>query len=285
MDQQIEIIRSQSGGVLKGNPDAVHDMRVASRRFHVALCTFEPYLTPESATLLREDAQNIYKSLGRGREIDVMVSLLEGMRKEVDDPWRRSVDHAITTLCYYRNAEEGACIHAAERPLSDAFDTAHKVLYDMAPESNSCARKLARTTLEKQYKKVRKAFRAWRDVGEDENELHTVRIDLKKFRYAAEHFRTLYPKPMDTFIESVHQLQSKLGQWNDFRQLRDELTRIESDAPYREAQGFPLIIQAYDRHAAIALKEVLRSGTALFKQEERKIALKLLRNPGGKCCD
>lgn len=285
IDKQVKILRGQRKGVLAGKPDAVHDMRVASRRFRVALNIFEPYLTPESLTVLQEAAREIGQSLGRAREIDVMVSFLEGMRIEVDDPWRRSVDHAITTLCYYRNAEEGACVRAADIPHADAFKTAHGLLYDMPLDTDRCARSLGKKTLKKNYKKVRERFRDWRDEDEDDHELHQVRIDLKKFRYMAEHCAPLFRKGIGPFIESLHTMQDQLGSWNDYRQLRDELISMEADAPYREAQGFPLIIRAYDRHAALERRELIRTGSNLFKRDQRDKALKIFNNPCGKCCD
>jgi CHAD domain-containing protein len=62
-------------------------------------------------------------------------------------------------------------------------------------------------------------------------EMHSLRIECKKLRYAAEFFRPLF-RGMDDFIAQMKGLQDLLGLMNDvavMRQLLDSLLADESD--------------------------------------------------------
>jgi CHAD domain-containing protein len=62
-------------------------------------------------------------------------------------------------------------------------------------------------------------------------EMHRLRIECKKLRYAAEFFRPLFVG-MDTYIAQMRGLQDLLGLMNDvavMRQLLDELLANEAD--------------------------------------------------------
>jgi CHAD domain-containing protein len=52
------------------DPEAIHDLRVASRRFRAALRLFEPWMPPRSAALLNRSIRKLTRVLGALRNID-----------------------------------------------------------------------------------------------------------------------------------------------------------------------------------------------------------------------
>jgi CHAD domain-containing protein len=62
----------------------------------------------------------------------------------------------------------------------------------------------------------------------DEAELHELRIQAKKLRYACEFFRTLFPaKPAKAYIEALTEIQDRLGSLNDAAVVKHLLSEIE----------------------------------------------------------
>src|SRR5205807_6865528 len=69
-------------GVRAGDPDAVHDMRVATRRIRSTLRTFRKLLDADRTEPLRAELKWLAGLLGAVRDGDVMA---ERLTKEVDD--------------------------------------------------------------------------------------------------------------------------------------------------------------------------------------------------------
>jgi CHAD domain-containing protein len=71
---------SQEPGAIEGRIEAIHDMRVAIRRLRVALSNFAVCLTREDRRRLRESLERLGRTLGRVRDLDVMIGALEDLR-------------------------------------------------------------------------------------------------------------------------------------------------------------------------------------------------------------
>lgn len=76
--QRIEKMMSYYRAVRRGNdPDAVHDMRVASRRLRAALAIFAPAFDVPEYEQLQKEVRSVTSALSRARDLDVMVDNLE----------------------------------------------------------------------------------------------------------------------------------------------------------------------------------------------------------------
>src|SRR2546423_3425413 len=75
LSQQRDAIRSNDPGVRAGDPDAVHDMRVATRRSRSTLRTFRPLFDP-TVQRLRDELRWLGQALGQVRDGDVMAARL-----------------------------------------------------------------------------------------------------------------------------------------------------------------------------------------------------------------
>lgn len=65
-----ELLRLRREVLRTSDIEAIHDLRVASRRFRAALRLFEPWLPPKSAALLHRSIRKLTRVLGGLRNID-----------------------------------------------------------------------------------------------------------------------------------------------------------------------------------------------------------------------
>lgn len=207
-DAPIRIARDMEG---------VHQMRVALRRLRAAISVFAPILEPDAAEPIAEDLRELQQRFGPARDWDVFLD-------ETLAPMlvRLGQGHGL-----------GELQRAAERARDQAYDTAvevlgRAVLTDLVLRIEAwilrstppnaaglSALDFARQTLRKRWRKVVKAAGDG-PLSLSEPELHALRIEIKKLRYAGDFFRGLFPsRRIDPVLASAAALQDCLGGLND----------------------------------------------------------------------
>ena len=106
--EQVAQVQAQDLPVRLDAPDAVHKMRVATRRLRSALTTFKPLFDPDVARPLRDELKWLASELGAARDAEVM---------------RDRVHTAVANEAHDAALRSGA--EAAQTELSDAYRTAH----------------------------------------------------------------------------------------------------------------------------------------------------------------
>jgi CHAD domain-containing protein len=224
--------------VLAGeDPEGVHQMRVALRRLRALVTCFKPVFAEEPFRLLRDECRWLQKQLGPAREWDVFLeetlaplqdrlpgedSLAAlrretlGLREEAYEVARGAVRNPRYTDLLLRLElwlDEGGWRKAAVPGQADPGDQ------PVEP--------FARTILDRRAKKVTKLGKRHETLGE--GELHRLRIQGKKLRYAAEFFSGLFPKKTTkAYVKQLEAIQDRLGAVNDAatgQRLLDELDR------------------------------------------------------------
>jgi CHAD domain-containing protein len=76
-----QAIIAQEQGALDGDVEAIHDMRVATRRLRVALSNFAVVLSREDRRNLQSHLKNLAEELGGVRDFDVMIEALQSRLK------------------------------------------------------------------------------------------------------------------------------------------------------------------------------------------------------------
>jgi CHAD domain-containing protein len=100
------------------------------------------------------------------------------------------------------------------------------------PRAEGNVRALATHQLERQWRKVRRHGAALGELDADSE--HQLRIEVKKLRYAAEFFASLYPSKPEagrcrSFIAALKELQERLGIANDHRIASAAAARLAPD--------------------------------------------------------
>lgn len=210
------------GALLGDDPEYVHQMRVATRRLRAAMRMFAPVLPADFAEHLVPSLRELMTSLGRTRDLDVLLSEIVGPVSAAlaDDPRISALAGILTDRLYATRDETKAFL---ARPgygklMLLAASLLHgKDLAEPAPLTDPrCA-----TLLDFAQRRLRKLqWRTHHLAGlariDDPPSLHALRIAIKRLRYALEFFGPLLPKrSFATAAKQLATLQDKLGQLND----------------------------------------------------------------------
>jgi CHAD domain-containing protein len=108
-----QTIIDQEQGAIKGDVDAIHDMRVAVRRLRVALSNFACTQSREDGRRFQSHLKNLADPLGEVRDFDVLIEALaprsnEGAIKSVIGRMRERRRRRLHKLVEYFQSDEYA---------------------------------------------------------------------------------------------------------------------------------------------------------------------------------
>ncbi|WP_310755258.1 CHAD domain-containing protein [Candidatus Palauibacter soopunensis] len=232
-----------------GDPEGIHQLRVSLRRLRSALLFLKPDLGSRAAALNRE-ARRALKRLGPARDFDVFV--LETLPPVIE------ANPRVSALLRLREAAEGrreaALASARKLILGRRFNRFVLDLLQVAhggglvvEDSDASLVDTARDRLVARYRSLMEAGSGFDRLTEPER--HRVRIALKKFRYACDYSRALFPGPaVGPYLRRLSALQDDLGRLNDAsvaRLIARELAAADPSA----AEGASRVGDWYDRWA------------------------------------
>ncbi len=280
---RVFVVQEQVAQVLKEEPDGIHDMRVASRRLRAVLSDFAPLLPEEPREAFQAYVKAITRLLGEPRELDVMVQMLERRRKNVNGSLRLAYNYALRRVRARRKALSSQCLEAARQVDNAVFGQHVTLLENELGTLSKCYVRQARQNLLRKYKKLCADYKRGLH-SKNEEVLHDLRITFKKFRYACELYAPLYGEDFMLFLKRLKATQDELGDWNDFRTLRNELIALGREAPPKSAQGFPAIIRDAKRRCQNHREAFERQARKFFSKSRIKAVEYLLRHPIEPCC-
>lgn len=210
-----------------GDPEGVHDMRVASRRLRSALRDFMPYMRKRRLSASLRNIKKVADTLGHVRDQDVAIMALEKLTAKAPpeaadgihglaEMRRRKLAEArkdlisILTRSYLRQLQADflPAITAATKAAPVKKQPGRTVVVPISFREAGCATILARLEeLEKlgdclyfplKYKP-----------------LHKMRIAAKRLRYVMELFEQCFGHQLAPFSSRVAALQSSLGELHD----------------------------------------------------------------------
>ena len=200
-----------------GDPEAVHQARVATRKLRSHLRTFGPLLDPEWTEPLRSELGWLALGLGAVRDREVLFERLSARAKSLPASDLRSatsllhlLEVEIATLRtklmteldsvrYVDLLERLVVASQAPGTLPDADEPAAKVLPPLAAGP---------------WRRLRSAVKQLPETPTDP-ELHRIRILAKRARYAAEAVAPVVGKAADAFARAAAKLQTILGEHQD----------------------------------------------------------------------
>lgn len=207
------------------DPEGVHQLRVALRRFRSAIAAFGRAVRAPEIQRLHREAKWIAGVAGAARDLDVFVeATLEPLAAAAPD------DGALAAFLSLARAERDQ----AWRSLVDALEGARGrlLMIDLAFAVTAEAWRAApddmgrREVLEGPVTAFAAEVlsRRWAATAElgarletlDLEHRHALRIELKKLRYAGEFFASLFPeKRVKAYLKRLSALQDVFGHLND----------------------------------------------------------------------
>ncbi len=247
----------EQAGPVHNNPDAVHDMRVASRRMRAALPVFTIYEAGGIKRTVRQGLRDLARTLGAVRDLDVLIDHAElfhaGLPIEQQDDmagllahWqaeRERAQHALQDLgdsTEYRQLKRGLrTLLSSEVKATPAFDGDTPLPFQV--------RHVAGGAIWTQYEAVRAYEAIMKQVTIPQ--LHALRITGKYLRYTLEFFREVLPADAGTLIADVVEMQDQLGALHDAEVAADRVRVYSKDThgkhPKRTASPVPPGLAAY----------------------------------------
>lgn len=114
--QQLDELLDNLSGTRAGDDiEALHDMRVASRRLRAALSVFAPVFPPKKFAPLEKRVAQITDALGAVRDADVQIEFLQKQRDKAPEDERPGLDALIAFLQKGRDGERIHLVKALNR--------------------------------------------------------------------------------------------------------------------------------------------------------------------------
>lgn len=202
----------------RGLPDAVHQMRVASRRLRSGLKVFRPLLDEEWAAGLRDELGWFASQLGPARDSEVLTDRLERHARELPEVDGRLAWECMKPWLEARTRE--ATAHAHEALDSDRYRALLAALVEACrnPQFTALANRKCAETLpplaHKSFQVLRSVIDALDDRSPSE-QWHEARIDAKRARYAVEAIAPVFGRKAEELASVLSDVTEVLGDHQD----------------------------------------------------------------------
>lgn len=215
-----QLLESESPTREGDNPEALHEMRVATRRLRAAMRDLRVPLGKAALVPFVEDIHWLAQLLGSIRDLDVFLQWLKaygGQAPTAERPW---VDRVIGDRQTERAQRRAELIEALDstryKAFRERFSEFVKEKPSGAPKSKGpqgTLFELASTKVAKQDKRILKKAKGAN--LKHLKRLHRLRIEFKRLRYTSEFFSSLYPRGLKRLIKTSTHLQDALGVVHD----------------------------------------------------------------------
>ena len=210
------------------NAEALHQMRIALRRLRAAISLFSAVVTDSHVEAIKSDLKWFGRELAAARDLDsFLIEVLRPLRKQqANEPGLASISRmfARERVKSYRRAQEAVESARFRSLVLNTTEWIEAGPWSTSDDPQMAARRtipvetLAAEQLTRRRRKIRRRGKA---IGElSPEQLHQLRIQIKKTRYATEFFASLYrgrkaSKRCEKFCSTLKQLQNCLGGFND----------------------------------------------------------------------
>ena len=226
--------------------DAVHKMRVSTRRMRSALASYRTFVSPEPAREVRSELKWLAGILGSARDVQVMQSRLQALVADqpaelVMGPVQQHIGEEL--LGEYKSARDAALQTLdGDRYLSLLHHLEGLVRAPgFTSKAEAPAARSAGRMLKRDRKRLHHQVRAARSAGSEEQQsefLHEARKDAKRLRYAAEVAQPVRTAGSSELIAGAEHLQKILGEHQDSVVSREYLRRWGAEHSGEGRNGF-----------------------------------------------
>jgi CHAD domain-containing protein/uncharacterized protein YjbK/transposase-like protein len=239
--------------------EALHDMRVATRRMRAALRVFGSAFTDKKYDRLKEGLQATGRALGPGRDLDVLLEKLAHYQQELPASDRPGLNALLEDWHSQRQAARSKMLAYLDSLEYFRFNQ-YLLKFVKTKGFGAKAQPHGVPVADKlQYIIPRLIYSRYEEVGAYEpllqnasvETLHQLRLAFKAFRYTLEFFQEVLGKEVQAVINELKAMQDHLGALHDAdvtgHLLRDFLAdweKQQSEIPLVERQS-PAQIMGY----------------------------------------
>jgi CHAD domain-containing protein len=218
-----EMLSHEEGTRLGSDIEALHDMRVATRRMRAAFEVFGSAFQTKALKPHLKGLRLTGRSLGKVRDLDVFMEKAQAYLEKLPEEQRSGLD---PLLAHWQEIRNDARLEMLAHLDSLAYQDFKQEfnLFLSTPGAGAAAVpaeepspnrvcEIAPVLIYTRLAGVR-AYNAYLEQASVER-LHALRIEFKKFRYTLEFFREVLGDSAKVVIGEVKKLQDHLGDLND----------------------------------------------------------------------
>lgn len=220
-----EMLAHEEGTISGADIEELHDMRVATRRMRASFEVFDAAFEPKALKPYLRGLRSTGRALGEVRDLDVFMEKAQHYLEKLPEGERDGLEPLFQEWMGQReNARAAMLVHLS----SDEYKAFKRKYIRFLNTPGAGARPLPENlvvpTLVRELAPVLIAerlavVRAYDPLVPYANldQLHALRIDIKKLRYTVEYFRDVLGKDAEAVILELKGVQDHLGDLNDAR--------------------------------------------------------------------
>jgi CHAD domain-containing protein len=215
------MLLNEPGSRLGENIEAVHDMRVATRRMRSAIRLFRPFFKANTIKPLNHALRDVASLLGEVRDLDVFMEKAQHFAQANPesnlDPlviiWEKRLTKARRALIRHLDSKAFARFVDQFHGFVTTPGAGARALPGPEEAVAYQVRYIAPRLIYEHYEGVR----AYEAVLDDApiTTLHALRIDFKRFRYTLEFFEEILGPEIKSVIKETKNMQDHLGDLTD----------------------------------------------------------------------
>ncbi len=214
--QFARVLANEPGTRLGEDIEALHDMRVATRRLRTAVSAFSAALPPE-VLAARPDFGWVADVLGEVRDLDVELAWLREDAAALAGVDEEALAPLIASLDERREAARTRMLAALDSPRYESLVDVMTGMLRAGETTPVGASPAVRTAPDLLRRRWRRFNRVARELGPDSSDAdyHDARIRVKRIRYTTEFASRLYGRAARDFIAALKDAQDELGRRQD----------------------------------------------------------------------
>jgi CHAD domain-containing protein len=230
----------------EGNPEALHQMRMALTRLRSAISFFSPMATDSERARIKKELKWLNSHLGAARDMDVMIERLKEHNKPPPQALeeQRSLEEKCTES--HRRLTRTLRSGRYRRLIENTFHWVESGPWSTKKGKQASEARTSPITaygaqkLTRWRKKLLKKSCKLRDVGPENR--HRLRLANKKLFYSTEFLEDLFPDQrvsrQQPALKHLRKAQKSLGQLNDNANSRSFASDLERDGIETHFQFF-----------------------------------------------
>ena len=235
-----EILNFSAAALISNDIEAVHDIRVATRRLRSAIRDFVPLTGKNSFRRLQKDLKDIADALGTARDQDVAIAALEKLQTKSDEAViKEDIGKLIEERRAIREKAQTVLTQTLTGDDLNKLETRFAAAIDKALEKKAAAETVTVSATGRAVMLAR--LKEFCDLSAalytpfGIRRLHRLRISAKRLRYAIELFVVCWQEQIVPFAREIAEMQTFLGELHDadvwIENVSKRLRKSETESP------------------------------------------------------
>lgn len=211
---QLRAMTAEHANAIAGDVEAIHRLRVATRRLRAALRMLREVAPAGEAESTADELAWLCGAIGAVRDLDMLAQLLEDRATRLEPDFIRALEPLSDTIRRQRTVEKERLVAALD---SERYRGLVQRLGAVAPQATADGVTLGAVAARLVRPQLRAMLRAGAGLDEASppETLHRLRVRVKKLRYALEPLRAVGGKPARRMLRRLERVQERVGMYHD----------------------------------------------------------------------